>query len=208
VSKAFGLAAIACMVGAALPRPAAAQFEITPFFASYYAVTKLDDAVAGNSNVSEKQFAAPGFGARLTFWLGSSIGIEGAGSFAFSGTRFVSSGTAGPAVGASLSGTIISGTGRFLWRPPRTNFHLLLGGGIVSRGGDTWDFAFIEKKTNVTGVVGFGVRAAITPKLALNVTVESNIYQADPDGDGNEYDGKMQADIYVAIGVPISFGGR
>jgi hypothetical protein len=194
------------VVGAALPGSLAAQVEFTPFFASYYAVTKLDDAVAGNSNVSEKQFAAPAFGARLAFWLGSSFGIEGAGSFAFSGTRFVSS-NAG-AVGASLSGTLITGTARILYRPPRTNFHMLVGGGIVSRGGDTWDFAFIEKKTNIGGVVGFGVRAAITPKLALNVNVESMIYQTNPDGDGTEYDGKMQADIYVAIGVPISFGGR
>ena len=206
MSKATCLAAIACVMGAALPRTAAAQFEFTPFFASYYALTKIDDAVAGNSSVSEKQFAAPAFGARMTFWLGSSFGIEGAGSFAFSGTRFVSS-TAG-AVGASLSGTIITGTGRLLYRPARTNFHLLLGGGIVSRGGDTWNFGFITSKTDVAGVVGFGVRAAITPKLALNVNVESFLYQTDPDGTGTEYDGKMQADLYVAIGVPISFGGR
>ncbi|HET7038342.1 MAG TPA: outer membrane beta-barrel protein [Gemmatimonadales bacterium] len=207
MSKRSWLAAVACLLGMALPATAVAQVEFTPFFASYYAVTNIDDAFQGDASISEKQYAAPGFGARLTYWMGRSLGIEGAGSFAFSGTRFVAEGPGGSA-GASLAGTIMTGSARILYRLPRTNFHMLLGGGVVSRGGDTWDFGFITSKTDIGGVVGFGVRAAITPKLALNVNLESFLYQADPDGDGSEYEGKMQADIYVIIGVPISFGGR
>ena len=209
MSKATCLAAIACVVGAALPTSAAAQFEFTPFFASYYALTNVDDDAGGGAK--EKQTAAPAVGLRLTYWLGSSIGIEAAGSFAPSGTRFPSDAIGGG--GPSLSGTLITASGRFLYRPARTNLHLFLGGGMVTRGGDTWDPDLfpqvgLTKLTNITGVAGFGVRAAITPKFALNVSVETHVYSFNPDGNNTAYDSSIQADIYVAIGVPISFGGR
>jgi hypothetical protein len=209
VSKATCLAAIACVVGAALPESAAAQFEFTPFFASYYAVTNVDDDAGGGSK--EKQTPAPAVGARFTFWLGSSLGIEAAGSFAFSGTRFIAESPTSGTPSLSLSGTIMSGSGRLLFRPSRTNLHLFIGGGVVTRGGDTWDtnlFPTLTETTDIMGVAGFGVRAAVTPKFALNVSVESHLYSFNPDGDGVAYDSSIQADIYVAIGVPISFGGR
>lgn len=207
MSKATCLAAIACVVGAALPTSAAAQFEFTPFFASYYALTPINSDVDGTGTIKERQTPAPALGGRFTFWLGSSFGIEAAGSFALSGTRFVSDNATGGA-GFSLAGTLITGSGRLLYRPARTNLHFLIGGGVVSRGGDTWDFANITSKTDIGGVVGFGVKASVTPKFALNVGVESFLYSADPDGSGSGYDTEFQADIYVTIGVPISFGGR
>jgi hypothetical protein len=207
VSKATCLAAIACVVGAALPTSAAAQFEFTPFFASYYALTPINSDVDGTGSIKERQTPAPTVGGRFTFWLGSSFGIEAAGSFALSGTRFVSDNATGGA-GFSLAGTLITGSGRLLYRPARTNLHLLIGGGVVSRGGDTWDFVNITSKTDIGGVVGFGVKASVTPKFALNIGVESFLYSADPDGSGSAYDTAFQADIYVTIGVPISFGGR
>jgi hypothetical protein len=207
VSKAICLAAIACVAGAALPRSAAAQVEFTPFFASYYAVTPINSDVDGTGTIEERQTPAPAVGGRLTFWLGSSFGIEGAGSFALSGTRFVADNDTGGDAGFSLGGTLITGSGRLLYRPARTNLHLLIGGGVVSRGGDTWDFTNITSKTDIGGVVGFGVKAAVTPKFSLNVGVESFLYSADPDGDGAAYDTEFQADIYVTIGIPISFGG-
>jgi hypothetical protein len=197
------LAAVACVTGAALPTRAAAQVEFTPFFASFYALTNTTDNFAG-TGLKERQFAAPGAGARLTFWMGRSFGFEGAGAIAFSGTRFTSDDPTADA-GVSLSGTLITGSGRFLYRPPRTNLHFLLGAGIVSRGGDSWQG--FEGKTDIAGVAGFGVRAAITPKVALNVNVESYIYSMNPSAPGVTYDSKMQADIYVIVGIPISFGG-
>ena len=130
-----------------------------------------------------------------------------AGAFVASGTQFTSS---DPNVsgGVSLPGTIITANGRVVFRPARTNLYLLAGGGIVRRGGDTWDFPNITKKTAFGGVVGFGARANVTPKFALNVTAEANIYKSDPDGDGTDYTSKAQSDIYVSIGVPIGFGRR
>jgi hypothetical protein len=203
VSKAMGLAAVACLLGAALPTSAAAQVEFTPFFASYYALANTTDDFAG-TGLEERQVSAPAVGGRLTFWLGSSFGIEGAGSFALSGTRFTSDDPSDNA-GVSLSGTLITGSGRLLYRPARTNLHFLIGGGVVSRGGDSWDG--FDGKTDIAGVAGFGVRAAVTPKFALNVNVEGFVYSMNPSSTFLTYDSKLQADIYVVIGVPISFGG-
>jgi Outer membrane protein beta-barrel domain len=196
----------ALMLAGGVTARAHAQYvaEFTPFFTSYYALGKL----ATTGTVSERQYAAPGGGARLTVWLSPSIGIEAAGAFVASGTQFTSS---DPNVngGVSLTGTIITANGRLVFRPARTNLYLLVGGGMVKRGGDTWNFPEITKKTAIGGVVGFGARANVTPKFALNVTVESNIYKSDPDGStGTAYDSKLQSDIYVSIGVPIGFGRR
>jgi hypothetical protein len=177
--------------------------ELTPFFTSYYAVGKLAEA----NSLKERQYAAPGGGARLTFWVTPSVGIEAAGSYVWSGTQFTSS---DPTVtgGVSLPGNIITASGRVLFRPSRTNLYLLAGGGMVRKGGATWDFANITKKTAIAGVVGFGARANVTPQFALSVLVEGNFYKSNPDGDGTAYDSKLQSDIYVSIGVPIGLGRR
>jgi hypothetical protein len=191
-------------MGMALPRPAAGQVEFTPFFASYYGVTNTTDDFAG-TGLKERQVAAPAAGARLTLWIGPSFGVEGAGAIAFSGTRFTSDDPDANA-GVSLPGTLITGSGRLLYRPARTNLHFLIGGGVVSRGGDSWQG--FDGKTDVAGVAGFGVRAAITPKVALNVNVEGYIYSMNPTSTSVDYDSKVQADLYVIIGVPITFGSR
>jgi hypothetical protein len=201
----------ALIMAGAIAAPAQAQYiaEFTPFFTSYYPLTNVSDAVGGDATVQERQTNAPGAGASLTIWISNTIGIEGAGSFVFSGTRFKSDDPDAGAVGVSLPGNLITGTGRIVFRPARTNLYLLAGGGVVVRGGDTWDFDFITKKTSIGGVVGFGARANVTPKLALNVTVEGMFYSLDPDGsDGTVYESKMQADIHVKVGIPIGFGRR
>jgi len=190
--------------------PAHAQYvaELTPFFTSYYPLANVADF----GDVSERQSAAPGGGARLTFWVSPTIGIEAAGSYVASGTKLTSTNT-DVNVGVSLSGTIMTATGRVVFRPARTNLYLLVGGGMVKRGGDTWNpdltGVLTESLTNFGGVVGFGARANVTPKFALNVTVESMLYSSDPDGsDGTTYESKFQSDIYVSIGIPIGFGRR
>lgn len=206
---ASGLVAFALAV--VITAPAQAQYiaEFTPYFVSYYPLTPVDDAALGNNpNVKEKQYAAPGAGASLTIWISNTIGIEGEGSYVFSGTRFTST-DPNTIAGISLPGTLITGTGRIVFRPARTNLYVLAGGGVVARGGDTWDYDFITNKTSFGGVLGFGARANVTPKLALTVRAEGMFYSFDPDGsDGTEYESKMQADVTVKVGIPIGFGRR
>jgi opacity protein-like surface antigen len=199
------LIALALVAAGGVTTTAHAQYvaELTPFFTSFYALGKL----AESSGVSERQAAAPGGGVRLTFWLSPVIGLEAAGAFVTSGTKFTSSDqSASGSVG--LPGNIITANGRFVFRPARTNLYLLVGGGIVQLGGETWDFPFITKKTNIGAVLGFGARANVTPKFALNVTVEGNFYSTDPDGDATGYDSQLQSNVYVSIGIPIGFGRR
>lgn len=209
-SARIALTALALTAAGGVMAPAQAQHaaELTPFFTSYYPLASVGEF----GTISERQAAAPGGGARLTFWISPSVGIEAAGAFVASGTKLTST-DASVSAGVSLPGTIISGTGRIVFRPARTNLYLLVGGGMVSRGGDTWDPAVTgiqtESLTNFGGVVGFGARANVTPKFALNVTVESMLYSMDPDGgDGTTYESTFQSDIYVSIGIPIGFGRR
>ncbi len=198
------VAAVA-MAGGAIalqPAPAVAQakLEITPFFTSFYAVAKVAEFQGGY----ERHNPAPGIGGRLTFWVSPTIGVEASGAYTTSGTSVVSDDPNFPG-GASFKGTVSNVTGRVLYRPPRSNLYLFAGAGSVIRGGDTWKLFGYNDLTDFGGLAGFGVRASVTPKLALLVSVELMAYSLDPDGpDGTDYESKTQTDVYVSIGVPIA----
>jgi hypothetical protein len=199
------------MAGGATAR-AHAQYvaEFTPFFTSYYPLAKID-FTGSTDELFAKQGAAPGVGARLTFWLSRAVGIEAAGSFQWSKPQiYFPDPDFGP-VTTNLKGTLLNATGRFVYRPARTNMFLLAGGGIVSRGGEAWEGDDI-KRTDLAGVAGFGARANITPKFAVNVVVEGTFYPFDadgPDADGGTFfQSSLQSDINVSIGIPIGFGRR
>lgn len=196
-------AALATAAIVASPAAAQAKLELTPFFTSFYAVANVTSEFAGDPSVKEKHFPAPGGGGRLTYWISPTLGIEAAGAFTASGTRIVSTDPTAT-FGASLSGTVTTASGRVLYRPARTNLFLLFGAGAVIRGGDSWDFPTLTETTDFGGIVGFGVRASVTPKLALLVSAEAMIYSLDVDGPDTFYDSSTQADIYVSIGVPLA----
>ena len=203
------LAGGVCSAGLAAPAAlrAQAKLELVPFFASYYALTNVAEFTDPGPPVityTERQTSAPGVGARLRYWTSPKLGIEGAVSYSWSGSRFASDETSD--VGSSgLPGTLVHASGRVLYRPARTNLHLMVGAGVVSRGGKTWDFDFIDQKTEFAAVLGFGVRATVTPKLALEIGLEADLYQADPDGsDDGTYEPKFQTDLLVTIGIPFA----
>jgi len=202
--------ALALVATAGVTATAHAQYvaEFTPFFTSYYPLGKIDFE-GSTDDLFAKQQSSPGVGARLTFWLSNVVGIEGAGAFLFSSPAVFLPTDAGPA-SLDLAGRVIAGTGRVLFRPARTNMFLFVGGGIVARGGDAWEFE--DKKTAIAGTAGFGARANITPSFAMNVVVEGLFYSLDPDGSdsngGTFWQSSLQPDIMVSIGVPIGFGRR
>jgi hypothetical protein len=202
------LTVLGLVAAAGMTAPAHAQYvaELTPFFTSYYPLGKIDFA-GSSDDVYAKQKSSPGVGGRLTFWLSNTLGIEAAGTYLWSSpTVFINTPEYGP-VSADITGTIINATGRVVFRPARTNMFLIAGGGMVMRGGDAWEEE--EKTSNIAGVVGFGARANITPKFAMNVVVEGTFYSLDPDGsDGDFWQSSMQSDIMVSIGIPIGFGRR
>jgi hypothetical protein len=204
--------AIAGLVLATVAAPAAAQakLEFTPFFGSYYGVqTITDDVDNDGSGFRLKQIPAASLGAQLTYWFTPTIGIEGAGTYSWSGVRLFS--PDGGGAGFSLGGNVLLASGRMLYRPPRSNFHLLGGLGFISRSGDIWDlldqnFGGLGGLSTIGGVLGFGARAAVTPKVALNVGVEAYLYKLDPDTAGTSLFNKtnMQVDVLVKIGVPLA----
>ena len=204
--------ALALVAVAGVTEPAHAQYvaEFTPFFTSFYPLGKIDFE-GSTDDIFAKQKTSPGMGARLTIWFSNSMGFEAAGSYLFSSPAIYLPTDEGPA-SLDLSGTIITGTGRLVFRPARTNLYLVAGGGIVSRGGEAWDTADAET-LDLAGVVGIGARANVTPKFAINVLLEGTFYSLDPDGSPedaslNFFTSSLQSDITVSIGIPIGFGRR
>jgi len=220
-----GLTLAGILAGAttvAVPSAVQAQrkLELTPFLGSYYALTKMCSDCENNGStdkISAHQVSAAAIGGRLSYWISNTIGIEGA--FAYTPSqaeeRFQVSGFG---LAVSGKGRIIQASGRLLYRPPRTNLHFIVGGGIVSRGDTVWQaFQFRSdspdsvgaKLTSVAGILGMGVRASVTPKFALNVSAEVSLYSFDPhlgatSATSSANGGKLQADLLVSVGVPIS----
>lgn len=220
-----GLMLAGVLAGAAsvaFPRAVQAQgkFELTPFLGSYYALAKMCTDCENNGNtdkITARQLSAAAIGGRLTYWVSNTIGVEGA--FAYTPSqaeeRFQVSDFG---LGVSGKGRIMQASGRVLFRPQRTNLHFIVGAGIISRGDTVWQaFQFRSdspdsvgaKLTSVAGILGMGVRASVTPKFALNVSAEVNLYSFDPHlaatpATSSSNGGKLQADLLVSVGVPIT----
>jgi len=206
----IALTALALTVAGGGTAPAHAQYvaELTPFFTSFYPLQEIKfDESGSTTDLTLKHKSGPGVGARLTFWLSNTMGIEAAGAYIWSAPFFSTEDVAGtPSL--SLPGTIINGTGRIVFRPARTNLYLLAGGGIVSRAGEAWEGDEV-KKTTFAGVAGLGARANVTPKFALNITIEGTFYSLDADGsEAAFFEPSFQTDLAVSIGIPIGFGRR
>jgi hypothetical protein len=192
----------ALLTSLALPATALAQgkFVLTPFVGNYYTLTTMaTDAFQDGSNFELRQLSAVAFGGRLAVWLSPTLGVEASATFNKSKPQLQS----GDSVSFTFKGNILLASGRLLYRPARTNLNLIIGGGIAKRGGEAWEGG--EKLTAPAIVAGLGVRAAVTPNFALTVNVEGNFYSFDFDGSGPNGK-KMQADLVVSIGVPITLG--
>ncbi len=198
-----GTAVIGAMLVAPATTHAQGKLELTPYFASYYALGTLTDDKAGDgTNTKFQQLNAPTYGGRLTYWVSHSLGLEASAGFTTSGVRAFSEDPSFGGLSFSSPGNILSANGRVLFRPARTNLHFVVGAGIVRRGGDAWKGG--EELTKPAGILGVGVRAAVTPRFALNVTVEVSLYSFDPDASQPENASKFQSDVLVSIGVPIA----
>jgi hypothetical protein len=182
------------------------RIELTPFGASYYGLTHLATGTDPNNgnDLRIDQTNAFAVGARLSVPVGARLSVEGEFSFTMSGLRVTENDLFGPGVdgGVAQDGNIIHGSLRAVFSPRRSNLFLLAGPAIVRRGGDAWKGADGSDITDFGGVVGFGVRANVTPRFRLNFTAESYLYNFN----GGASDGDFQADLLVSVGVPIALG--
>ncbi len=200
---------VAALASIGMPTLASAQanVEVIPYFATYYALTSLGYNNAPGEDVDVKQGSAPMAGARIRARITDIFSVEGSVAFGNSPITGLSEDPDVGEVGFALSGNILIANGRVVYRLPRSNLYLLGGAGIVQRGGDFWDLAEDPQKTSIGGVLGAGVRAAVTPRFALDVALEANLYSVDPDGDETTFDSKFQQDFLIVIGIPIPIGG-
>ncbi len=179
------------------PATAHAQLrvDLTPFVGSYYALAKL-----GNTSTTseEKQSNQPVIGGALFVRLTPAFGIEGAVTFTPSGSNITG------ATNQGFSGSIVFASARARLAAPRTNLYGLAGVGLVKRGGEAWNAPGFTSLTNLAGVLGFGTRAEVSPAVRIDVRAELQLYSVDPDGDGTAYQSKLQQDLIVTLGVPIS----
>ncbi len=211
-----GAVAIAgLVVASAVVTPGAARgqakFELTPFVGSFYPLAKMcTDCNNNSTNIRGQLLSSAVVGGRLTYWFSHTMAFEASGAYTPSRIQVSAQDTTGFVLGASAKGNVLLMSGRLLYRPARTNLHFIIGGGIVHRGGNVWSTAHDSSGTKVTspaGILGIGVRAAVTPKFALTVSAEGNFYSFDPrlGPSGNQANGgKLQADFVVAVGVPIT----
>lgn len=222
------LAVMAFLAGAAAPTVLAAQnrLEVTPWIGSYYAISPFyDDEIdlsviggSGTTNIKVSQDNTVMFGLRAAVPVSGTIAAEASFGFARSNVSFVikdaitdSAGT--PIFDAASYGksNVMIGSLRAVIKPRRSNLSIILGAIVVNHGGDFWDDDALDGKfTSFGGVVGLGLRANVTPRFALNIRAEANLYSFDPDKDDDAslgfYPGKFQQDMVFSIGIPL--GGR
>lgn len=199
------------LAGTAIPHAAQAQgITFTPYVGSFFAATsfvKTDNGAGETVTVDQSNTAV--FGARVSFPLTGTLAVEGA--FGYSSSDVILRVTNSCVdINATLfdcstnfKGSVITGSGRILFKPRRSNLHLIVGGSYVKHGGKAWDDPGTSETGNFGGVVGVGLRASISPRFALNLNAEATIYSFNPDGDDPLFEPKTQTDLVFTVGVPI-----
>lgn len=201
------LIALSLLAAAPTALQAQARFEFTPFLASYYGLTPLSEQeggpIAGN-DFSIEQNNAFAFGGRVSIPLSPRFAVEGEFTYTRSGLSVIEEDAFGDGLdgGISQDGNTIFSSIRAVISPPRSNLFLLAGPALIKRGGDAWEGVDSEDLTDFGGVVGFGIRANVTPRFRLNLTAESYLYSFQ----AGDSDTKFQADVLVSVGIPISLG--
>jgi hypothetical protein len=199
--------ALSLLVLAPVAVQAQARLEITPFVASYYGLSHLSEQENGpiiGNDFTVDQNNAFAFGGRLSIPVGPRFAIEGEFTFTQSGLSILEKDAFGDGLdgGISQNGNIIFGSIRAVISPARSNLYLLAGPAIIKRGGDAWEGVDSGDLTDFGGVVGFGIRANVTPRFRLNLTAESYLHSFQ----AGEGEAKFQADVLVSVGIPISLG--
>lgn len=207
-----------------LPTAAAAQnkFSVTPWVGSYFAMSKFYDndfdltliGGTGTAPIQVSQNNTAMFGLRVSVPVGATLAAEGSFGYAKSDVFFRvvdPNQNGGFDFSTTDKGTVMIGSLRAVFKPRRSNLSIIVGGILVHHGGSFWDDPAIDGKlTSFGGVVGFGLRANVTPRFPIDIRAEANLYSFDPDKGDNTlngfYPGKFQQDLVFSVGVPL--GGK
>jgi len=217
MGRVMALAGLPVVAALVVPSGAQAQskFELTPVAGSFYPLSTMCTNCNNNNDGTDYrgvQLNSVAVGGALSYWVSRTIGVAAFVGWAPSRIQEDTLGVLGIRDGISIKGNLLLANARLLFRPARTNLHFIVGGGIVKRGGEFWKFVKDNsnvKLTSPAGILGIGVRASVTPKFALNISAEANIYSFDPHfglGADPSNGSKLQADLLVSVGIPIALG--
>jgi hypothetical protein len=184
------------------------KLEVTPFFGSYYSVTKTARLT---KDTTERQEAGPAAGLHATYRFNNMVGVQATVVNVWSGVipKYPQSTGLISNSNQPLSGRLLFSSLRGTWQPRRSNYYLAAGAGLVQRAGTAWDVAGLDHLTNPMFSGGLGIRARVTPSFAFNIGLDGNFYVSDPDGPaGRYYQKRTQADFLVTIGLPWAAIGR
>ncbi len=198
----LGVCSLLPTAGAAQQRP-----QITPFFTTFFAPLPYGKDIdqGGGITADERMTTAPGVGLRVGVPVSATLGVEAEAAYIWAGRQAKVKGSS-TTVGFFLTGNAAIFSGRLTYHPRRSNFRAIIGAAFETLGGDAWDSDVTgpdAKNTSFGGLIGFGARANVTSRLALDLTVTSFLHSSDPAG----FDEKQfQADVMLGVGVPISLG--
>src|SRR5262249_12000968 len=147
--------------------------QITPFFTSFFAPLPYGKDIDQGAGVlaDERMTTAPGLGLRVAIPVGSTLGVEAEATYIWSGRQAKVKGS-GATVGFFLPGNAEIFSGRLTYHPRRSNFRLIMGAAFETLGGDAWKSDFTgpdAKSTSFGGILGFGAKANVTPRLGLDL---------------------------------------
>lgn len=157
-----------------------------------------------DENGTERQEAGPGIGVNVTYRFNNIVGVQGALSYIRSGIipRYPATSTGTINTLQPESGALTFASLRGTMQPRRSNYYLAAGIGMVQRSGKAWDVPGMDALTNYALVLGYGIRARVTPEFAFNIGVDANLYYSNPDRDLAYYSRRLQRDVLVSIGIP------
>jgi hypothetical protein len=215
------VAGLGMVVAGAAPALSAQSVEIEPFLGSYLPLMQWGELRELTATSTFSQTTGVLAGARLRYTVNNSLGFELGGSYVNTGwiqdRSSTTSTAAGNNVGISLRGHLIEADARATFRPRRTNVFGIAGVGMQTRGGRAWDASIwpsaeptVYNKSNLTGIVGLGLRAAASPRIRTDVTAELHVYSASRVDRGFAFvnstfeNKKTQADFVLTVGIPIT----
>jgi len=189
--------------------------EFTPFVGVYFPTSdelEFKDVVVAGDKLTAKQKTTVVFGGRLGVWVTDRIAVEGSFGYAPSKVEATYTDPSNVSSSSDTSAHILLASGRVLvgFGPTagNTSWHLILGGGIVSHGGDA--YTGTSGTTDFGGIAGIGGRFKVGPSMAIRLDVEDNLFSAKfkDDASGAESTSKFQNDIVVLVGLAVPLGGK
>jgi hypothetical protein len=219
------LIALAWCIAGAAPGAAQLQIELTPYVGSFLPLRDWGSLEESNATSTFRQTIGVLVGGRLRFEPSDIFGFEVGGAYVNTGwiqdRNTTSAAAATSQVGISLKGNMTVASARLTLRPRRSNFYVLGGAAYMTRGGRAWDEEIwpsaqptVYEKSNIAGIIGTGLRAAASPSLLLDVSVEVQLHGTERVQEGfafvnSTYQGKgLQADLLLTVGVPIALKRR